>query len=266
MNSPIRYYGSKGMFQNEILERFPKSETYDTYLETYGGGASVLFAIEDIKPIEIYNDIEQNVYSFMKVLQDINLFEQFKRLCDLTYHSRQLNEEYKQKLKQGDISLVDRAFMFYYNTRTSFNGLGGYTCHMAVRRGMSKGVSDYLSGIDKLADYHQRLSRVQIENMDGVKLLKKHNKENVFCYLDPPYALETRTDARYKCDFTNDQQTELVDFLLETKQKILLSGYRCNEYKRLENAGWNSEDFEIKVTKQEKSDTKIETLWFNYEK
>jgi len=263
MNSPIRYYGSKGGFQNEILNRFPKPETYDTYIEAFGGGASVLFAIQEPKSIEIYNDIEENVYSLMKVLQDETLFEQFKRLCDLTHHSRQLNEEYRLKLKE-DISIVDRAFMFFYLTRTSFNGLGGYSCPLVIRRNMSKGVSDYLSAIDKLYDVHQRLSRVQIENIDGVELLKKHNKENVFCYLDPPYALETRTKARYKCDFTNEQQTQLVNLLLNSKQKILLSGYKCNEYRRLESNGWKCEDFNVKITKGGKSVSKTETLWFNY--
>lgn len=265
MKSPIKYYGSKGSFQNEILSRFPESSTYDSYMEVYGGGASILFGITDIKPIEIYNDIEENVYSLMKVLQDPIAFKQFKVLCDLTYHSRQLNIEYKSRLREEDLSVIDRAFMFYYNTRTSFNGLGGYSYALNVRRKMSKGISDYLSSVDKLEDYHQRLSRVIIENMDGVKLLKKHNKSNFFTYLDPPYALETRSNARYKEDFTNEQQTELVDFLLDTKMKVLLSGYRCEEYKRLENAGWNSVDFKVNVTKQGKAKSKIETLWRNYE-
>jgi len=57
-SSPIRYFGSKGSFQNEILNRFPKPSTYDTYMEVYGGGASVLFGIENPKPVEIYNDID----------------------------------------------------------------------------------------------------------------------------------------------------------------------------------------------------------------
>lgn len=234
-------------------------------MEVYGGGASVLFGIENPKPVEIYNDIEENVYSLIKVLQDPKLFEKFKFMCDVTPHSRKFNSDYRANLREDDLTILDRAFMFFYLTRTSFNGLGGYSCPLVVRRNMSKGVSDYLSSVDRLYEYHQRLSKVQVENMDGVKLLKNHNTENVFAYLDPPYALETRTKARYKEDFTNEQQIELVDFLLTTKQKILLSGYRCEEYKRLENAGWFVEDFEVKVTKQGKGSSKIETLWRNYE-
>lgn len=265
MNSPIRYYGSKGNFQNEILKRFPTS-SYDTYIEAFGGGASVLFAIDDIKPVEIYNDIEENVYSLMKVLQDEKLFEKFKVLCDLTYYSRQLNDEYRLKLKEDNLSLLDRAFMFFYLTRTSFNGTGGYSCPLVIRRGMAKGVSDYLSAVDRLYEYHQRLSKVQIENIDGLTLLRKYNTENVFAYLDPPYTIEKQNNNNnyYKHNFDVSKQEELVDFLLKTKSKILLSGYKNEIYTKLENNNWICESFEIKTTKNNKKHSKTEYLWKNY--
>ena len=45
-----------------IVENFPEPVTYD--IEAYGGGASVLFSLDgdNIRPIEIYNDLNQNVY------------------------------------------------------------------------------------------------------------------------------------------------------------------------------------------------------------
>ena len=45
--------------------------------------------------------------------------------------------------------------MFWYVTRTSYNGLGGYNYDMHVRRKMSKGISDFLSSIDKMTEIHQ---------------------------------------------------------------------------------------------------------------
>jgi len=266
MQSPIRYYGSKGGFKNIIIENFPNPDTYDTYVEAYGGGASVLFSLEgdNIRPIEIYNDINQNVYSIMKVLNNPKMFELFKKRADLVYHSRNLNKRFKDKLKSDKLPVVDRAFMFWYVTRTSFNGLGGYNYDMAIRRKMSKGVSDFLSSVDKLYEIHNRLSRVVIENMDGLKLLQKQNKERVFAYLDPPYHLETRTSARYESDMTIKEQEDLVDFLLTCKSKVLLSGYHNDVYKKLEDNGWQVIDFEVKVTKKNKGDTKTETLWKNY--
>lgn len=268
MNPAIRYYGSKGGFKNVIIDNFPKPDTYDTFIEAYGGGASVLFSLEgdNIKPIEIYNDINENAYAIMKVLNNPKMFEKFKQRADLVYHSRELNERFKEELKNDKLSVIDRAFMFWYITRTSYNGLGGYNYDMHVRRKMAKGVSDFLSSIDKMYEIHNRLSRVIIENMDGLKLLQKHNKERVFAYLDPPYTIENQNNNNnyYEDKFSVEDQNKLIDFLLESKSKILLSGYKNKIYEKLENAGWNIIDFEVKTTKQNKLHKKTETLWKNY--
>jgi DNA adenine methylase len=63
MFSPIKYFGGKGGMYNDILPYFPNHEDYQTYIEPFGGGASLLFRKEP-SSVEIYNDLEQNVYSF----------------------------------------------------------------------------------------------------------------------------------------------------------------------------------------------------------
>ena len=71
MHSPIKYYGGKSYMTNIIIEQFPKE--YNIYIEGFGGGASVLFS----KPqngIEIYNDLNENVYALFKALSDDELF------------------------------------------------------------------------------------------------------------------------------------------------------------------------------------------------
>ena len=52
MNSPIRYYGSKGGFYKRIIENFPKTK-YETYIEPYGGTYIVGLMSEPAK-VEIY--------------------------------------------------------------------------------------------------------------------------------------------------------------------------------------------------------------------
>ena len=71
MNAPIRYFGSKGGFYNKIIEHFP-TEPYDIYVEPYGGTYIVGLKKPEV-PIEVYNDLEQNVYSLYKVLGDKEL-------------------------------------------------------------------------------------------------------------------------------------------------------------------------------------------------
>lgn len=264
MKGPIKYFGGKGTMFNRILAHFPKQDCYDTYVEPFGGGASILFAKEPSK-IEIYNDLEENVYSLFKVLSNNDLYQEFKKLCDLSFYSRKLRDEYKEELKEDNLSLLDRAYKFYYVNRSSVNGIGGFTATSIVRRNMSKSVSDFLSSIDRMSDIHNRLSSCIIENIDGLELLKKWDKSNVFAYLDPPYHHSTRTNARYKCDMDNNQHKELVDFLIETNIKVLLSGYDNPIYDKLVDNGWNKINFEVKtVDGNRNKKTKIETLWFNY--
>lgn len=266
VTNPIKYYGGKNNgLAKIIVSHFPSEGMYDTYVEAYGGGAACLFAAERV-PIEIYNDIEENVYSLFKVISNPELFQKFKEMCDIHIYSRQLHEEYRSDLKRNGLSLTDRAFKYFYVNRTSYNGCGGFTANLTVRRNMAKGVSDMLSAVDSLPDIHERLSKVIVEKKDGVELIEKFDKENVFMYLDPPYEWSTRGSARYKEDMDDAGQIRLIETLLAIKHaKILLSGYDCELYQRLVDSGWKRLDIDVK-TRDNANVTRMkkESLWKNY--
>jgi DNA adenine methylase len=168
MNAPVRYYGSKGGFYNKIIEFFP-TDGYDKYIEPFAG-TFIVGLKKPITKIEVYNDMEKNVYSLYKVISDKELFQQFKEKCDLVFYSEDIRKEFKEELKK-ELSIVDRAFYFFYVNRTSHNGIGGFSMNTHVRRGMSKAVSDFLSAIDRLPELHDRLSKVIVTNTDGIKLI-----------------------------------------------------------------------------------------------
>lgn len=265
MKAAVKYYGGKGGMTKEIIKLFPANNTYDIYVEPFGGSASVLLSREKGK-VEIYNDIYENVYSLYKVISDKDLFIKFKERCDLLLYPEKIREEFKQLLKSKDLSILDRAIFYFYVNRTSHNGIGGFSINLSSRRGMSKSTSDFLSCIDRLQEMHDRLSSVLILNKDALEVIKKFNQENVFLYLDPPYSWETRTSARYDVDFSPEQQKELVDDLLKIKGKILLSGYINKEYERLEEVGWTRKDLVINtINSKFKPKTKIESFWCNYQ-
>jgi DNA adenine methylase len=266
MNSVINYFGGKnGGFGNLIFKEFPEHETYKNYIEAFGGSGALLFKKKP-HDLEIYNDLEENVYSLFRVLNDEEMFSVFKRKCELSYHSEQIMNEFKVKLREDDIELVERAYMFFYVNRVAFNGVGGYSASATIRRKMSKSVSDFLSVIDRLEDIHQRISSVLLHNRDGIKLVEKWDKPETFMYLDPPYDWSTRTGARYKVDMNDEEQIKLIEVLSNIKHaKILLSGYNCDLYNNLLNLGWTRKDYNVKTqdTKQE-GKVKIESLWKNY--
>lgn len=277
MKSPIKYFGGKGGMYKTILEQFPsgfgedKTKTSnngaETYIEPFGGSGAILFH-KNPSPVEIYNDIEDNVYSFFKVLSDPKLFQEFKDLCSLTFFSHKILNEFSEELKNSDLTLLERAFKFYYVNRVAYNGVGSFSCSVnAIRRGMSKTVSDMLSSIDRLPEVHNRLRSVIIENRNALDIIKKYDNDNVLFYLDPPYHHSTRGSARYDKDMNDDQQSLFIEILLGIqKAKVLLSGYSCDLYDQLTDNGWFRYDFIVKTQsgKRESKD-KVESLWRSYD-
>lgn len=269
MNSPIRYYGGKGNMFNEILKYFPDKSAYNTYIEPFGGSYSIGLKKEPAK-VEIYNDLDKNVYSLYKVLSDKQLFQDFKNKCDLAFYCDDIRKEYSLKLKE-DLSIEDRAFFFFYVNRTSHNGTGGFSMNPisardGIRRNMSKVVSDYLSCIDRLPELHDRLSRVIVSNTDGIEIIKRYkDQSDVLIYCDPPYEQTTRSDARYKIDMTTEQHIQFLDAVINSKSKIIISGYECELYDKLVENRFEMIQFKVNtIDTKFNPKTKTETLWRNY--
>ena len=262
---PIKYFGGKNGMKKVIYEYFPPNDSYDTYIEPFGGSYGVGIGMENLPKVEIYNDLNKNVYSLYKVINDNDLFEKFREKCEKTYYSEDLRNEYRLKL-QEDLDIVDRAFMYFYVNRTSRNGNGGLSVNRSVRRGTSKSTSDFLSAVERLPELHDRLSRVVVLNRDAIGLIKKYNDENCFLYCDPPYDWSTRSNVRYETDMNEEQQDEFLKAVIDSKAKILISGYDCERYKILEENGFTKEKFSVSVMSGDNNTPKEkeETLWFNY--
>lgn len=273
MNSPIRYFGGKNGMASKILKYFPKEGSYNTYIEPFGGSFGVALHNPNIPPIEIYNDLDNNVYSLFRTLVDKEMFVEFQKLSDLIIYSEKVRKVFKQDLKEipfnedDKLSIVHRAFKFFYVNRTSRNGIGGFSINTCVRRSMSKSCSDLLSTIEGLPKLHDRLSKVIVTNQDGIKLISKYSqREDTFIYADPPYHQSTRTETRYNIDMNDDEQERFIDECVNAKCKILISGYDCNPYKRLEENGFIKIKFVVHTmsgNRKTKKD-KVEYLWLNY--
>jgi DNA adenine methylase len=258
-NTLLNYFGGKGTLRNHIYPYFP--EDYTCYIEPFGGAYSV--GMKQQSPIEIYNDLDQNIYSLFKVLQSPFLFDEFKGKCDLTYYSDDIRKECVEKLKNPSISILERAYCFFITNRLSINGLGKTLSVTVweVRRGMAKRVSDVLSIIDHLYDFHQRISRLTVLNEDGIHLIEKSDREDVFIYADPPYIWDTRSsNYRYPCDMDYTDQKRFIEAVLQLKKaKILISGYDNDLYTELEANGFHKAVAYVHPRRSQK-----EYLWFNY--
>lgn len=108
----------------------------------------------------------------------------------------------------------------------------------------------------------ERLRTVQIENRPAFEVIKRFNYPNVFQYWDPPYLMEVRTGKQYKHEMTDSDHEEMLKLALNSKAKIMISGYESEMYNDYLK-GWNKAYFNSCA---EHSGTRQEIIWMNYRK
>ena len=256
------------MLVARLLPLFPP---HRYFADLFGGGGSVLLAKKPAEH-EVYNDLDGELANFFRVLRDPALFSQFELAMALTPVSR---EEFLFCRDSTDaLDPVERARRFMVRARQSFSGMQkSWTfSRTATRRGMSLTVSHWLSAIEGLPKVHERLSQVLIENTDWAKVFERYvDERDAFCYLDPPYVLETRRGGGYKHEFNLAQHEELVRTILPAQCAVMLSGYAHPVYQPLEDEGWKRVDFRIvcyAMDRKEQSgekDYRTESVWMNYQ-
>jgi len=266
MNAPIRYFGGKGTMYKTILANFPKERDYTCYVEPFSGTYTVGLHAEYIPPVEVFNDLERNVYTLYKVLRDEKEFERFHKMVQLTPFAEDCMEESRERLLRDDLTDVERAYHFFTANRLRHNGIGGFSVNLVIRRHSSKSVSDYLSAIERLEDLHDRLKHVLVYNRDALEIMDKYDAKECLLYCDPPYEWSTRGSTRYKVDNDSEWHRRFVSKCISSKSRILVSGYDCAEYAPLTEAGFRKVSFEVTTIDGNLKPTKrTECLWRNYD-
>lgn len=240
--SPFGYCGGKFYLRHKIINHFPP---HHTYVEPFGGGASVLLS-KNSSRVEVYNDLDCQLVNFFRVLQDEEKFKEFYRLVSLTPYSRQVYNDFRCVVKETEIKdSIYIAYRFFIVARMSFSGIVGNSWRFSVtstNRGMSSEVSKYLSSIESLPAVVEKLKRVQIENYDFRRIFEIYDTTDTLFYCDPPYVAQTRKRGKvYKHEMVDSDHADLVDILLKAKGMVVLSGYNNDIYNCLEKAGWKIE-------------------------
>ena len=281
LHSPILWFGGKGKVVRWLLNFVP---SHKYYLEAFGGGASLLFAKSPVS-FEVYNDLDEGLFSFFKVLRDPNKFRRFYRRACLTPYSRK-EYQYARDNWRSCEDEIEKARMWYVVVRMSFGGRfesgWGYS-FSRIDRNMPHTCSAWLSALDMLPAIHQRIRTVQIENLDWRECLKKYDRgyDEEFVYLDPPYVRTTRRAGEYSHEMTDADHRELVEYLLTHKRKVMLSGYDNEIYRELERHGYQKISREVACRavgrtrqsgllgkgasfKNNKTQRRVECIWINY--
>lgn len=240
--APFRWPGGKGNLATWIVKYVPVGRTY---VEPFAGAASVFWHLPKPFPVEVLNDIDGDIVNFYHVLQDKSKFELLLHRLVFTPYARAEFRRALKILRNTNASDIDRAWAFFVRQNQSISGAGRHEGNWSrsitnTRNGMASTTSQLRSRLKLLTQLHDRISRVQIDNIDGIECIKYWDTPDTVFYMDPPYVQETR---RCLSLYSNEPDLlyheRLVETLLQVKGKVLFSCYDHSVYKPLADAGWH---------------------------
>ena len=182
INSPFKWVGGKSRLRKAIIPLIP---AHQCYVEPFGGAAWVLFG-KPPSPIEVLNDIDEELINFFRVVKrqpeeliksfDLDLVSrgEFQRLADIEPRS---------------LSEVERAHRFYYLIMAGWGGEARYPRFQTSTS--DGGHGNRLIGALKtlrrrIEPVHNRLKTVIIENLDWSECIDRYDRPHHFCTLTLP--------------------------------------------------------------------------------
>lgn len=262
MKAVFRYPGSKWSIADWIISHFPEDYEKRVYLEPFVGSGAVFF---NKRPgaVETVNDLDGDIVNLFQVLRERP--EELKQALSLTPYSR---EEYDRSFEPcGDP--LERARRYMVKTTQAIGAKMGGKCGWRNHKQMKiSGTACKWAGITDTIDAAAARLRgdtthlVQIEHTDAMRLIERYNNGDVLMYLDPPYVRSARKSGRlYRHEMDDDGQRRLLDLIVSSKAKIVLSGYASPLYDEALQ-GWNKDTTMSQTTSTELAE---ETIWMNYE-
>jgi len=260
MRQVHKYPGSKWNIAGRLAELIP---SHHSYVEAYAGSLALLFN-KPPSDIETVNDLDSEVTNLFRCIQKDS--ERLARLVMTTPFSR---EEYDKQFEGIDQTLY----------ASSFQRAAGFLIrclqgHGFRTNGYKVGWKNDVQGRESMyalwnwyrlpewiIEIAERLRKVQIENRPALEVIKRFDYENVFMYIDPPYLLGTRTGKQYTHEMTDADHEELLRTLLQSKAKVMISGYESDMYNNYLR-DWNKVSFNCCA---EHGKPRTEVVWMNYE-
>lgn len=238
----LRYHGGKFRLAPWVLQFFPP---HLAYVEPFGGAASILLQ-KPRSPAECYNDLDERIVGFFRVLRDAQKSAELQRRCALTPYARaELEWSFGEPADEIDAAhrLVVRSFMGHGSDSATRTSRTGFRARLTDGRALpSAEWSTWANSIDAFRD---RLAGVLLENDDAVRIIDRMDSPSTLIYCDPPYVHSTRsaitkkssTTNGYRHEMSDEDHTRLAERLLRCKGMVVLSGYPCALYEDL-FAGW----------------------------
>lgn len=259
MRTPLTYYGGKQLLASQIVALMPP---HRVYLEPFAGGAAVLFAKPRAER-ETINDLDERVVRFWRALRE-RPDDLAAAVASTPYSRREWQDS--RVLPEDDVECARRLLVEIDQSFSRSRSSWSVPCIGDGRGRWQPG--SWLNLPPKIMMAVERLRGVALEHGDALSMIPRWDLSDALIYCDPPYAgpLRTQPTKGYRHDDGAALWTRLVDVLLQVEHaSVILSGYPCDEAKRLE--GWRMVPLDRKRTVQSRAvdtlDAAPEVVWLS---
>jgi len=215
VHPPAPYIGGKRRLAARLVQRIA-AIPHKTYAECFVGMGGVFFRRQARPRAEVINDRNGEVANLFRILQ-----RHYPQFMDTLRFQLTGRREFERLQASPPHTLTDleRAGRFLYLQKTAFGGkVSGQNF------GVSPGDSASFNLIrlaSVLADIHERLAGVVIENLDWLKFIDRYDRPGTLFYLDPPYY---GSEGDYGAHlFGRDQFEVMAERLAHLKGKFIVS-------------------------------------------
>jgi DNA adenine methylase len=219
MRVPFRWLGGKARLVPWLLSVLPQ---HQVYVEVFGGAGALLLA----KPpsgCEVFNDRDEGVVHFFRVLRDPLLGAQLRQQLSLTPYAR---AEYAwcRATWAEVVDPVERARRWYVVAAQSFGGVFGRAWGFSCAPGKQEARA-YQGMVASLEQVAARFASVQVECDDFAAILARYDGPHTLLFCDPPYVPSARKDGGYRYEMTEADHRRLLEAVTRCQGKVLICGY-----------------------------------------
>ena len=209
MKSTFPYYGGRYNQLKIIIDLLDdKKDRFDVVVDVFGGSGKVLLNIpNEWRKIKVYNDLNLDLYTTFKVLQDGRKRISLEKKLRNCFPHEKIFRELKLSNPRNDVEI---AFKTIYLHTFSFAGAG-----QSFKRFYKRANIPPINTVDFLF-----VKKWIVENMDFRALIGRYNKPRVLLYLDPPYL---RGGDQYRHKFKMEDFIDLKKLIDSHQGSYLLN-------------------------------------------
>ncbi len=226
----LRYFGGKWRLAPEIIPFFLP---HSIYIEPFCGASSVLLR-KDISDTEICNDIDPDIITLWKCIQDPILCNVLAERIENT----EVTEEVFFNSRNFFSDPLEDSFQMLLRSNWGFGSTGFRRKSRAGFRGTGAGFTKSLSSWrtlpNSIRNISKRVSKVDFYNLNAFNIIENYDSRDALFYVDPPYTKDQRSaKSIYFEELTNDDHSKLSEILHSVKGQVIISGYHSNLYQSL---------------------------------